>query len=235
MRALARTIRGLFGASSQQGAAGDRLSAWQRQPRADLALPHGHARYVVVDVETTGLDLRRDSPIAIGAVGVRAGVIAHGDAFRVILRQSVASADANILIHGIGGEAQLAGREPASALLEFLEYAGSSPLVAFRSDFDQTVLARATREHLRARVDRPFIDLAFLLPALFQGTENGSLEDWIEHFGVGVSARHDALADAYATAQLLLIALSAAEAAGMGNARALLAMQKAQRWLGRRS
>ena len=47
-------------------------------------------------------------------------------------------------------------------------------------------------------------------------------------------ARHDALADAYATAQLLLVALGAADALGMDNARRLLAMQKAQRWLGTR-
>ena len=126
----------------------ERLWTWQRLPRADLSLPHRHARYVVVDVETTGLDMRRDLPIAIGAVGVGDNAIAFGDAYEVVLKQSAASADANILIHGIGGQMQLAGRDPALAMLEFVEYAGTSPLVAFRAEFDQAMLVRATRTYL---------------------------------------------------------------------------------------
>ena len=212
----------------------ERLSAWQRLPRADLSLPHRHARYVVVDVETTGLDMRRDVPIAIGAFGFRDNAIVFGDAYEVVLKQSAASADANILIHGIGGQMQLAGRDPALAMLEFVEYAGSSPLVAFRAEFDQAMLVRAARTYLGVALGVPFIDLAFLLPALFRGAECSSLDDWLAHFGREAAARHVPVADAYETAQLMLIALAAADAVGMESAQSLLAMQKAQRWLGRR-
>ena len=210
----------------------ERLSAWQRLPRADLSLPHRHARYVVVDVETTGLDMRRDLPIAIGAFGFSDNAIVFGDAYEVVLKQSAASADANILIHGIGGQMQLAGRDPALAMLEFVEYAGSSPLVAFRAEFDQAMLVRAARTYLGVALGVPFIDLAFLLPALFRGAECSSLDDWLAHFGREAAARHDPVADAYETAQLMLIALAAADAVGMESAQSLLAMQKAQRWLG---
>ena len=92
--------------------------------------------------------MRRDLPIAIGAVGFRDNAITFGDAYEVVLKQSAASADANILIHGIGGQMQLAGRDPALAMLEFVEYAGSSPLVAFRAEFDQSMLVRAARTYL---------------------------------------------------------------------------------------
>ena len=81
---------------------------------------------------------------------------------------------------------------------------------------------------------RPWIDLAFLLPALYPGTECAALEDWLAHFGLGGAERHDALADAFATAQLLQIALVAADRAAMTHAAHLIAMQKAQRWLGKR-
>ena len=212
----------------------ERLSAWQRLPRADLSLPHRHARYVVVDVETTGLDMRRDLPIAIGAGGFSDNPNTIGDANEVVLKQSTASADANILIHGIGGQMQLAGRDPALAMLEFVEYAGSSPLVAFRAEFDQAMLVRAARTYLGVALGVPFIDLAFLLPALFRGAECSSLDDWLAHFGREAAARHDPVADAYETAQLMLIALAAADAVGMESAQSLLAMQKAQRWLGTR-
>ena len=234
MGLLARMVDVLFGGPKVRGALGDRLAAWQRRPRTDLTLAHARTRYVVVDVETTGLDLRRDSIIAIGAIGVRDGAIALDDGFDAVLRQLHASADANILFHGIGGETQLRGREPALAMLEFAEFAGKAPLVAFRAEFDRTMLERAMRDALGVRLDLPFIDLAFLLPALFRNTTCDSLDDWIAHFQGDIASRHHALGDAYATAQLLLVALAAAESAGMGTAARLLATQKAQRWLGRR-
>lgn len=234
MRTLALVLDALFRTPKVEGPLRDRLLAWQRRPPIDLALPHRQSRYVIVDVETTGLDLRRDTPIAIGAMSVSGGAIAFDDTYQVVLRQTTVSADANILIHGIGGETQLGGRDPVLAMLEFVEFAGASPLVAFRADFDRAMLLRATREILGVEFGLPFIDLAFLLPALFRGTECGSLDDWLAHFGVTIASRHDPLADAYATAQLFLVAFAAAETVGMGSAHRLLAMQKAQRWLGTR-
>ena len=120
------------------------------------------------------------------------------------------------------------------ALIDFLAYAGKSPLVAFRAEFDRAVLERATLDVLGISLRLPFVDLAFLLPALFRGTACDGLDDWVAHFGGDVAVRHHALGDAYATAQLLLIALAAADAAGMGSPAQLLATQKAQRWLGTR-
>ena len=54
-------------------------------------------------------------------------------------------------------------------MIEFLQYVSDSTLVAFRAEFDQTMLQRAVREIFGT--DRPFIDLAWLLPALFPGKE----------------------------------------------------------------
>src|SRR4051812_36217179 len=176
MRILRRAMGLLWPSAKGDPALRNRLDTWRRMRRADLSLRHRDARYVVVDVETTGLDMRHDLPIAIGAVALRDGAIAFADAHEVVLRQSTASTDANILIHGIGGQTQLAGRDPTLAMLEFVEYAGSSPLVAFRADFDRSMLVRAARRFLGAELEMPFIDLAFLLPALFRGAECSSLD-----------------------------------------------------------
>ena len=54
------------------------------------------------------------------------------------------------------------------------------------------------------------------------------------HSLASISSFDNPVADAYETAQLMLIALAAADAVGMESAQSLLAMQKAQRWLGRR-
>jgi DNA polymerase-3 subunit epsilon len=234
MNPLERALKYLFGGPKVGGAQEHRLHLWRNAPKADLALSHGRQRYVVVDTETTGVDLRRDRLIAIGAVGVGSGRIVFSDCFQTVLRQDKPSAETNILIHRIGGQTQLAGADPKEAMLEFLEYLGKSPLVAFRAEFDEAMLGHGMRAILGLPFRHPWIDLAFLLPALFPGTECAALDEWLSHFGLAGAERHDALADALATAQLLQIALVAADKVGMTQATHLIAMQKAQRWLGKR-
>lgn len=222
----------LLGGPKVGGAQEARLGLWRDLPEDDLRRPHREARYVVVDTETTGLDMKRDRVIAIGAAAVAAGRIELAGCFETVLRQDRPSPDANILIHGIGGEAQRAGIEPAEALIAFLEFAGRDPLIAFRAEFDRPMLARACREILGVEPTLVWIDLAWLLPALFRGTACDSLDDWLVHAGVPPSARHDAVGDAFATAQLALVALDAADRVGMRTSDDLVAMQKAQAWLG---
>lgn len=203
-----------------------RLLGWGA--RADDAHPRA-LRWVVLDCESSGLDPERDRLLSLGAVAVREGRIDHADSFSAVLRQAEASDAPNILVHGIGGDAQRAGRDPGEALAEFGRYAGDSPAVAFHASFDRALLRRAMPAW-KAR----WIDLAQLAPALLPARAKScrSLDDWLTAFGIGVAGRHDALADAYATAQLLLVLLAEAERQGIGAARDLFAAERGRRWLG---
>jgi DNA polymerase-3 subunit epsilon len=191
-------------------------------------------RYVTVDVETTGIDLAKDHVISIGAVAIRYGQVDLSDCFEVVLRQRESSTTANILVHQIGGQQQLAGSDPAESLVRFLEYVHLSPLVAFRADFDRTMLDRELHDVLGLHTHSLWIDLAKLMPALFPGNECRTMDDWLERFGVKMIARHDALADALATAQMLQVVLAAADRVGMDCPARLDEMQRAQHWLGKR-
>lgn len=197
---------------------------------ADLA----HDRIVVVDVETSGLSLADDHLIAIGAVGIHAGRIAFADSFDVLLRQEITSDKANILVHGIGGTAQRSGLPPEEALLAFLEYLDGAPLFAFHVAFDETMLRKAFMKFLGLEFRHTWVDLAYLLPELFPqyAQKYHALDDWLRHFSIGNDARHNALADALATAQLGLMALRSAREKRMVNFKSLQEMEKAQRWLG---
>ncbi|MDP2784367.1 MAG: 3'-5' exonuclease [Sulfurimicrobium sp.] len=120
-----------------------RRDVWIQAAGSDLGVTLDSARYVVVDVETTGLDLVRDRLIAIGACVVENGRVTLAESFEIVLRQDKVSSKDNILIHGIGGEAQREGVEPVEALLRFLDFLGKSPLVAFHVTFDQTMIKMA--------------------------------------------------------------------------------------------
>ncbi len=210
-----------------------RLEDWRRRPDSNLADDFGATRYVVVDVETTGLDLVRDRLIAIGACAVENGRVVMVESFEIVLRQDQVSTKDNILIHGIGGEAQREGVEPVEALVRFLDFLGKSPLVAFHVTFDQTMIKKAVKEYLGFEFKHPWLDLAYVMPGLLPeyARRYRALDDWSGHFRISNFARHSALADALATAQLLLCALPLAKAKHSTCYQNLQDLEKAQRWV----
>jgi DNA polymerase-3 subunit epsilon len=210
-----------------------RFEAWQALPPVALDVPVSATRCVVVDVETTGLNLMQDRLISIGAVAVVNGKVALGDSFYVVLQQRAASEKDNILLHGIGTSAQLEGDPPAEALLAFLEYLGKSPLIAFHVTFDETMIKRALRDYLGLNFKHPWLDLAYVMPGLHPplARKHRALDDWIGHFGIRVDARHNALADALATAQLFQVAHAHALIKDISSYAGLHDLEKAQRWV----
>jgi DNA polymerase-3 subunit epsilon len=222
------------GSGAPTAAQRERLRALEALPHPSLHAPHAAMRYVTVDVETTGLDMRHDRVLSIGAVAVEGREIDLSHCFEVVLRQPESSSTENILVHRIGGQRQMAGCAPADALLDFLDYVRLSPLVAFRAEFDRHMIDRALRETLGTHTRGAWLDLAQVLPALYPSNECRTMDDWLDRMGVRMLARHDAVADALATAQMLQVSLHAADGVAMTTAAHLLEMQKAQAWLGKR-
>ncbi|MBL8518682.1 MAG: 3'-5' exonuclease [Betaproteobacteria bacterium] len=197
----------------------DQLAAWRTRPRVPAGRSLAEQRWVVVDVESSGLDLMTDRLIAIGAVAVKGNAVDIADSFEVVLRQDAVSADENILIHGIAAAEQRGGVAPREALLGFLDYIAGDPLIAYHAFFDEGMLRRACRDHLGLKLKCDWLDLAQLAPAVLKPApiEHGrskNLDDWLADFGIQVSERHRAVADAVATAQLWLALLPALQRAG---------------------
>ncbi len=218
------------------------MSGWRRwlglAPRAGAATA---GRWLVLDVESSGLDPQRDRLLAIAALAVRPTpgrlILLPGDSFEVVLQQHDLPArpdKANILVHGIGVQAQRQGQDGAQALLDFERFAAGAPLIGFHAAFDRTLISR----HLRALCDRrlgnPWLDLADLAPALCPGHEQArALDDWLAVFGIPVAQRHQAAADAWATAELLQRLWPLTAAAGVAPDFGPLArLAASRRWLG---
>lgn len=209
-----------------------RLAAWANLPAGSQQAGEAGRRCVVMDVESTGLNLVSDTLISIGAVAVVDGRIALGESFYVVLQQSESSRKENILVHGISGTVQREGMEPAEALLAFLEFLGQSPLVAFHVAFDETMMRRALRQYLGITFKHPWLDLAYVMPALNPTLQYSHrvLDDWIERFNIRIDARHHALADALATAQLLQVAQAQARKKNISGYAGMRDLERAYRW-----
>ena len=192
------------------------------------------ARLVVVDTETSGLDPERDDLLAIGAVAVDGSGILLDDSFEVVLRNKPAGDASNVVVHGIGYQAQATGVPATEALAAFREYVADARCVGFHADFDRKVLRRACEAARVPFDDRPWLDLAYLAGALQPETyRNGarSLADWMAKFNIQTTSRHKAAGDALATAELLLRLRSMAIAQGARGFKGLLDAAKQQKWL----
>lgn len=202
---------------------------WWRRRSSDNAA----RRWVVVDTETSGMDAAVDELISIGAVAMLDGRVIPADSIEVIVRKTSASSRDNILLHGIGVQAQLEGTDPHDAMREFMDFLGPAPLIAFHAPFDRKFLARAVKRYARQRAfDNPWLDLAELAPAVDpEKSKLKSLDEWLQHYGISVGNRHNAAADAYATALLAARLLAEARRQGAGDYSAMRRLASQARWL----
>jgi DNA polymerase-3 subunit epsilon len=167
-------------------------------------------RWVVLDVETSGLDPQRDQLLAIAAIGVRVDwtskrlSIAPGDSFEVVLRQSsVGSTRDNILLHGIGLQRQREGVPPEAGLRAFAAFVDDAPLLAFHAPFDQAMIGRHVRQHLGAGLRNRWVDIEQLCAVTHEKVRARALDEWLAHFGISCARRHQAAADTLAECELL--------------------------------
>ena len=125
----------------------------QRLERLPAPSPLGEGdlraqRWVVLDLETTGLNLNKDQVLSIGAVVIEDGAIDFSQQFERTLQCNQQKLGPSVLIHGLAPSAIAAGSNPAEALLAFMAFVGDSPLLAFHAPFDSHMLGRALKDHL---------------------------------------------------------------------------------------
>ena len=185
-------------------------------PQPIDSTPVDQARLVVLDLETSGLDLQRDDILSIGAVAIDGGTLHMADQFECTLLRPAHRASQATLLHEIAPSEVHTGRPAGEALLDLMEFAGRCVFAAFHAGFDQRMLSRGLRQDLDYRLQHRFLDVAELAPMLFPGAARqcSTLDDWQHYFQLANSERHNAAADAQTTAEILLILLHRAARQG---------------------
>ena len=199
--------------------------------------PEPH-RWVVLDVETTGLDPYHDRLLAIAAIAIQVGPgfsrpsIQLGDSYEAVLKQEFASDKDNILVHHIGAGAQTRGRPPVEVLEEFRTWIGTSPLLAFHAPFDEAMMKRAYQQFALKPLPNDWIDIEPLAALSGLNPKARALDDWLTFFGIECAVRHQAAADTLATCELLLC-LWTSIAREANNLRALKKLAQRAAWIPR--
>jgi len=158
----------------------------------------GGAEFVVVDVETTGKNVKTDDLVEIGAVRVRDGKIVDRFSTFVDPGREITSTQ----VHGITNEDVAGAPTPREAAQKFLDFAGESALVGHNVDFDLGFLEAALGEPGKFAAVSCFDTLNIAREA-YPDLDAYKLGDVAARFGIEVETAHRGLADAETTAAVL--------------------------------
>jgi DNA polymerase-3 subunit epsilon len=179
--------------------------------------------YTVFDTETTGLNPSQgDQVVQIGATRIVNGRLLRSESFEQLVDPGRPVSAANTAVHGITN-AMLQGQPKiAEVLPAFHAFAQGTVLVAHNAAFDMKFLQ--LQEKATGLVfDQPVLDTLLLALVVQPKQSSHRLDALTERFGIAVEGRHTALADARATAEVLLRLIPLLEAQGirtLGQARA---------------
>lgn len=195
------------------------LEAWNGLAPPDPGSLHFHTRYVIVDLATTGSNPESDQVLSLSAVGVYRNAIRSDDTLFLDIPETV--------------DAETLSRQLAA----FLKFIGKSPLVTYHVPYVAAFLQRLLKDQLGLVFQPQWLDLAWLLPSLFEERHHSvmPLDFWIESFGLEEEGdgRRDTMANTLLLARLFQMLIVRAVAMEITTAARLLDESRASSFLRR--
>jgi DNA polymerase III subunit epsilon len=184
---------------------------------ADVAsLTPADAPYVVFDVETTGSSAGKGGITEIGAVKLVGGLVV--DEFSTLINPGRKIDPFVVRLTGITDRMVADAPDPAEVMPLFEEFAEGSVLVGHNVRFDSAFVAAARdAAGLPPLPNRVVLDTLKLARVLVPGLKRYRLSSLVAHFGVRAAPNHRALADAAATAGVLVKLLKLLGSAGVSS------------------
>jgi DNA polymerase III epsilon subunit-like protein len=173
-------------------------------------------RFVVVDIDVTGTDVRRDRVTGIAALPLEGGKFRLADLAYCDLPDGHAPDRAERL-------------RDFAALRQRI---ADSPVVTYNARFVRRMIAHACSELGAPALDGEWIDLASATAVVAEEeAELASVDYWLDRMKAGGRWPHDAAFDVFAMAQLLEVVIAYAGDFGVESVESLARAQKARAWL----
>jgi len=190
-----------------------RIFGLQGRPAPRKDVPVDETDFVVFDTELTGLDPKRDSIVSIGALRMTGSRIEIGRPFYRIVEPRTRLTGKSIVIHGITPSETVGCPDMASLLPEFLEFCGDRILVGHFIGLDIGFVNAEMKKTMGRTLENLAIDTISLYRTIRQcdtdrcafydeKSEDAGLYNLARRYGVQTMEAHNALGDAYVTAQL---------------------------------
>ncbi|MGB3776320.1 MAG: 3'-5' exonuclease [Leeuwenhoekiella sp.] len=172
-------------------------------------MPLNALRFVVFDTETTGLNVRDDRMLSIGAVGIEANVINVRDTYEVFIAQETFKAE-TVPVHGILKHGKFGQISEEAAVKGFLEFIGSSVLVGHHVGFDIAMVNYALKRLEAPKLKNKALDTGILYKKtihqvnVLNKDKQYSLDELCADLKIDKADRHKAAGDAFITALAFL-------------------------------
>ncbi len=154
---------------------------------------------MVIDLEMTGLRVKTDVILEVGAVRVRQCRAA--DTFSALLRTENPIPGEVSSLTGITGEMAQKGRDPEEAMADFFAFLGDDPLVGQNIIFDYSFIKQWSVNH-DFIFERNAVDTLKIARHFLGEGQKKDLESLCAHFSIDRKHAHRALDDALATWRL---------------------------------
>jgi DNA polymerase-3 subunit epsilon len=181
-------------------------------PGVDPRTPITSVPYVVLDTELTGLDETKDSIISVGAVRMHGGKINLGETFYRLVSPKTQFSAESVVIHEIMPSEVIEKPDIDTVLKEFLDFCGHDVLVGHFISIDLGFINREMKRIYREEMKASALDTFSMYEWLrkrqkcrdcFATPLTGyRLYDIVKCFSIPVNGAHNALMDAFTTAEL---------------------------------
>jgi DNA polymerase-3 subunit epsilon len=189
------------------------LKHLQASERINLAVNLEDAQYIIFDTELTGLNLKKDSIVSIGAVKMAGSRIDLMNTYYRVVEPTSLMSKKSVVIHGITPSEASECPTLEVLLPEFLDFCGSGILVGHFVAIDVAFVNKAMSALFGLPLQNPAVDTQALYRwirekeeqycAFHAGlTEDVALLTLAQRYEIPVSEAHNALNDAFITAQL---------------------------------
>ncbi|ATB69226.1 3'-5' exonuclease [Sulfurospirillum diekertiae] len=164
---------------------------------------------VVFDTETTGLSPKKDEILSIGAVKIKGNKILMSEKFELFIKPSREINEKSIKIHQIRNVDLEHGIAPHEAIVQFLHFIGSRPLVGYYLEFDIKMMNTYVKPWLGINLPNPQIEVSGLyhdkkIKFIPDGVIDLRFDVMMNDLGLPIFGKHDALNDAVMTAMMYI-------------------------------
>lgn len=187
------------------------LEATPKKPGRKV--PFSELRFVVIDAETTGFDVKKDRILSLAAVPLRGREINIADVRAWMVFQTVSKVNAAAQVHCILPSDTRMGVPESTAMEELLPLLQGAVVVGHHIPFDAALIDHALRRRFGVGLRNPLVDTAELamhtIDAFartgYANQRPPTLDEVCSHLEIMTMERHTAAGDAFTTAELFLL------------------------------
>lgn len=169
--------------------------------------------YCVLDTELTGLNYKKDAIVSIGGIKMTGSRIKVGETFYATVKPRTDLTKESVVVHGIT-PSEVNDRPPLdSVIMDFLNFCGDAVIVGHFLSLDMKFLNKELQRAFNRKIENPQLDTWLIYDWIEKQylktigydeilSGNKDLLSLAKKYNIEISESHNALMDAFVTAQL---------------------------------